>query len=172
MRASTPVFESARLLFYEFDLTHAPHLFELNSDIEVLRHTGDKPFKNLEDAQIFIANYSPYLKTGMGMWLLTEKPSKHFIGWCGLKQHNNGEVDLGYRILRREWNKGYATEASKTCIKYAFEVLKLKYLVNRVHFQNTTSNHLAQKIGFKFWKHIFENGSKFNVYKLNNPHIQ
>ncbi len=44
---------------------------------------------------------------------LLAKHSDSFIGWCGLKLNEQNLVDLGFRFFRREWNKGYATEAAK-----------------------------------------------------------
>ena len=46
----------------------------------------------------------------------------YLINWCGFKQHKE-YVDLGFRFKREYWNKGFATEAAKGCLKLGFEKL-------------------------------------------------
>ncbi len=114
------VLTTERLILREFELTDAEAMFNLNSDEEVLRYTGDKQFESIEDANNFFKNYPDYEKNGFGRWALVTKGDKEVIGWCGLKKHEDNTVDIGYRIFKNQWNKGYATEASIACLEYGF----------------------------------------------------
>ena len=52
----------------EFHISDAPALYELNSDPEVMRYTGDKPFSSIAEAESFVQNYDAYEKYGFGRW--------------------------------------------------------------------------------------------------------
>ena len=72
------VIETPRLYLREFVLNDAENIWELNSDPEVLKYTGDPPFETIEKAREFINNYREYKKTALadGLSLLkTPTPS-------------------------------------------------------------------------------------------------
>ena len=146
-----------RLQLREMNSMDAPKAFELNNDPEVVRFTGDKPFTSIADAERFIRSYDDYRRFGYGRWAVLLKESNEWIGWCGLKYHPlKDETDIGFRILRRYWNKGYATEASKACLVFGFEQLHLDCIVGRVMKENLASIRVLEKTGMKFWKdHLF-----------------
>ncbi|MCB0778732.1 MAG: GNAT family N-acetyltransferase, partial [Flavobacteriales bacterium] len=43
--------------------------------------------------------------------------------------HGDGQVDLGYRLLRSAWGRGYATEASKACLEWGFQQAGLDTII-------------------------------------------
>lgn len=128
-------------------------MYDLNSDPEVLRYTGDLPFADLAEAEAFVISYDQYVRYGLGRWVVTDKTSGDFLGWCGLKYSPElDETDLGFRFFRREWNKGYATESARACIEYAFGRLGLHRLVGRAMQDNSASIRVLEKAGFRYWK--------------------
>lgn len=140
--------ETPRLGLRPFLITDAGSFFEMNADPEVIRYTGDAPFKHVAEAADFIASYDAYSRTGMGRWAVIEKESEQFVGFCGLKKHAHGEVDLGYRMMRQVWGKGYATESSQACMRHAFENLQLESLIGQVAKANAASIRVLEKCGF------------------------
>lgn len=54
------ILKAERLILREFIASDAKSLYELNSDPEVIKYTGDPPFVSLEDAEEFILNYDHY----------------------------------------------------------------------------------------------------------------
>lgn len=144
------VFESKRLFLRELNPEDAKFFYDLNSDHEVLKYTGDKPFKNLQEARTFLESYNPYSKYGYGRWAVIRKADSAILGWCGLKYHEGiEEVDLGFRFFRKFWNKGYATEAAESCMVHAFEILQINQLIGRVEAGNKASIHVLEKLGFE-----------------------
>jgi RimJ/RimL family protein N-acetyltransferase len=137
-----------RLLLREFHPDDAQGFYEFNADLEVIRYTGDPPFESVEAAREFIQAYDAYAKHSMGRWAVVEVQTGDFIGFCGLKKHEDGEVDLGYRLRRDRWGRGYATEAAQGCIAYAFHELKLDSLIGRVAKDNYASIRVLEKLGF------------------------
>lgn len=146
------LFKSARLGFRPFKTQDAEAFFRMNSDPEVLRYTGDLPFRNMEDCRNFIENYQAYQLWGYGRWAMIELSNNRFIGFCGFKYHEEDYVDLGFRILRDKWHKGYATEAAKACLDYGFNALQFKEVIGRVSHENLASIRVLEKVGFEFWK--------------------
>lgn len=162
---SAPFFlESKRLILREFHLDDAGTFYLLNNNKEVMRYTGDRPFKNIEDAQELIKTYPNYKRDGYGRWTVIEKSSNKIIGWCGLKNQPGEYVDLGYRFLQEFWGQGYATEAAQACIAYGFDALNLHEIVGRTAIENLASIRVLEKIGMHFWKKDECEGIKDSVY--------
>jgi len=74
-----------------------------------------------------------------------------FIGNCGLVHVDlqNKMAELGYWIRTSQTRKGYATQASKLAIKFAFEVLQLNRIEIIIETKNTNSQRVAEKLGAK-----------------------
>ena len=148
------VLTTERLILREFELTDSEAMFNLNSDEEVLRYTGDKQFESIEDANNFFKNYPDYEKNGFGRWALVTKGDKEVIGWCGLKKHEDNTVDIGYRIFKNQWNKGYPTEASIACLEYGFQVFELDEIIANAATENKASIRVMEKIGMEFQQNM------------------
>jgi RimJ/RimL family protein N-acetyltransferase len=156
--------ETPRLILREFALDDAKSMWELNSDPEVIKYTGDPPFASVEKAREFLLNYKDYEKNGFGRWAVITKASNSFIGWCGLKLNEQNLVDLGFRFFRKEWNKGYATEAAHACLEYGFLELDLKEIIGRVARQNKASIKVLEKLSMDYWKNDSCKGIEDSLY--------
>lgn len=153
------IIETPRLYLYEMAEADAADFYELNADPEVMRYTGDVPFADVEDARQLVANYRQYQLRGYGRWTMIHKQTGAFIGWCGLRYIEDWqETDIGYRLLRRFWNQGYATEAANACIEYGFNQLHLTRIIGRTHKNNFASIRVLEKLGLCFEKFYEENG--------------
>ena len=145
--------ETTRLLMREFQESDAEGMYELNNDPDVIRYTGDDPFLSVEAAREFIRQYDSYNKFGCGRLTLLLKTTSEYIGWCGLKYDPKSiETDLGFRLLKKFWNKGYATEASLRSIKHGFNDLKIEKIIGRAMEDNTASIRVLKKTGMVFEK--------------------
>ena len=84
------IIETDRLFLRQFIADDAIELFNLNNDPDVVKYTGDKPFRDLREAQQFVNDYSyssipSNPNTPIGRWAVIRKSDNTFIGWCGLK---------------------------------------------------------------------------------------
>ena len=142
--------ETERLYLRELNTNDAAFAFELNNDTEVLKYTGDAPFKSIEAAEEFLMGYNHYCLYGFGRWGVLRKSDDEILGWCGLKYDaERREHDIGYRFKREYWNMGYATEAGKACVDMAFERFNIKLLYGNVVEQNYASQKVLEKIGLQ-----------------------
>lgn len=146
---SRTLWTSSRLYFREMLPIDAETCYLLNQDWEVMKYTGDVAFRSIEESRKFLENYDPYKKEGLGRWAILDKENGAYLGWCGLKRREDGQVDLGYRFHRKNWNKGYATESSRLCIQKAKEQFHLKELILEAHKDNGASRQVAVKLGFQ-----------------------
>jgi len=159
---------SERLRFRLFTMDDAPLIFELNSDPEVTMFTHD-PITKMEEAvrilrDIILPQYDKY---GYGRWAVHNKSDDRFLGWCGLEfRPERAETDLGYRLLRKEWGKGFATEAALACIRTAFEDLRLDRIVARADVRNTPSLKVLTKCGLRKIGLDTVDGSLVTSYEL------
>ena len=163
------ILETERLYLREFIDTDGFHFYHLNNDEEVMKYTGNVPFGNVEKANSFIRNYNDYEKNGFGRWAVCLQDTNEFLGWCGLKLENEkNEVDLGFRFYREHWNKGYATESAKACVKLGFEKLELLKIVGRAYIENKASIEVLKKCNFKFKKNFMYDNRAAVLYTILN----
>src|SRR5690606_30790220 len=122
------------------------------SDPEVHRFLGNQPVKTREESKALI-NYirQQYIDHGIGRWAITDKQIGEFIGWTGLKfvtKETNNHIDyydLGYRLIKRFWGKGIATETAVATLDYAFNTMKIPEVFAMAARYNLGSNRILQK---------------------------
>ena len=151
MRGNRFVIETDRLGLRRFEASDARAFYELNKVPEVIRYTGDRPFSSPEEARDFLFAYDAYDKWGFGRWAVVLKETDQFIGFSGFKRHSE-YIDLGYRIDKRYWGNGFATESAGACVEYGFGQLEFGEVVGRVAKQNIASIRVLEKLGFTPWK--------------------
>lgn len=161
------IFETERLWFRELTGDDAEEMYLLNADPEVVRYTGDAPYKCIEEARQFYSNYKPYQQYGCGRWATILKETHEVLGWCGLKYDpKKDEVDLGYRFHKKHWGKGYATESSIGSLRYGFDVLKYEVIVARAMHGNLASIKVMQKLGMKYLEDFDFDGHSGVCYEI------
>jgi len=161
------ILETNRLILRELNPNDAKKNYDLNSNPNVIKYTGNSAFKNVEEAKEFLENYQDYRLNGYGRWAVIDKTTNKFIGWCGLKfSEIENETDIGFRFFEEEWNKGYATESAVACVKYGFENLKLKRIIGRAMKENIGSIKVLEKIGLKYEKDTEFDGKEAVIYKI------
>ena len=163
------IIETERLFLRRLTIEDAKNLYQLNLDHDVIKYTGDEPFKSVKDAKIFLENYDHYKKYDFGRWAVINKKNNYFLGWCGLKYTQNlNEYDIGFRFLKKEWNKGYATESAKACIEMGFDKYKINEIIGRAMKKNIGSIKVLEKIGLTQFKEFNFDEQEEVLYKIVN----
>jgi len=148
------ILESKQLYLREFTYNDADDYFRLNSDADVMKYI--KPPET--DINVIKENikkiHKYYLKNpGLGDWACFEKESNEFIGFFELAHlDNTEEVEVGYRLHKKYWNKGYATEMTKVLIDYGFNKMGLEQIVGITHPENIASQKVLLKSGLTYVK--------------------
>lgn len=174
MKPSMPdrkiILETPRLYLHEMTVLEAADAHELNADPEVIRYTGDPPFKDVAHARQFLLEYPDYRRHGYGRWAVRLKEDDTFLGWCGLKWTDEmGAADIGFRFHQRYWNKGFATESARACIEYGFSSLGSDFIIGRAMHDNKASIRVLEKTGMYYWKEVLCDLHPAVCYRINRP---
>lgn len=149
--------ETDRLILREMLLTDVDGMFAMESDPEVHKYLGNKPVTSKEQV-VAVINFirQQYIDNGIGRWAVIDKHTNDFIGWAGLKfitevtNNHQNYYDLGYRLRKKYWMQGIATEAAKASLQYAFEQLKTHEVYAMADCDNIGSNTILKKLGLQF----------------------
>lgn len=166
--------ETERFILREILLSDVDGFFELDSDPDVHKYLGNNPIKSKSQA-IDTINFirAQYSSNGIGRWAIIDKKTNKFIGWTGFKLitketnlHKN-YFDLGYRLIKKYWGQGIATETALASLEYAFNKLNKKEVYAIADCENNGSNKILNKIGFTFIETFDLDGIKHNWYKID-----
>lgn len=169
--------ETERLILRPFEIGDAEALFEMDKNPEVHTYLWQKPIQNIEEVYSSIEMVQKqYQERGIGRFSTILKETGELIGWTGIKFVNdhieNGNTnfyDYGYRLNEKFWNKGFATEATKFWIDYAFNTMKVETMHAYTHFENGASNHVLKKCGFELVEeYTAEDGVQWNWWRISN----
>lgn len=147
--------ETARLILREFTEADLKPLVELNGDLVVMRHlTGGVPISPDRIREEVLPRFLRFHaeSPAFGYWAALEKEADKFIGWfrfCPNEDFGDG-VELGFRLKRRAWGKGYATEGASALIAKGFNELGVKRVFARAMASNKASIRVMEKAGLKF----------------------
>ncbi|MFL6112779.1 MAG: GNAT family N-acetyltransferase [Catenulispora sp.] len=154
--------ETDRLILRRFTAEDADLLIELDSDPAVMRYlTGGVPTA----PEVIRERYLPNILAGYEKWdgelgLLAahEADGGAFVGWFILRPGPQGpldEVELGYRLRRAAWGRGYATEGSQALLRRAFTELGVRLVWAETMSVNRGSRNVMEKLGMVHVKTFF-----------------
>ena len=103
----------------------------------------------------------------MGRFSVFLKSDNSFIGWCGLRLHPEGQVDLGCRLAQKYWDKGYAMESSKAFLDYGFTILRLENIDAYSRKKNQNSINVLQKLGMRYFADVMDKGEACVHYTMD-----
>jgi len=166
--------ETERLVIREMLPTDVDEMFELHNDPEVHTYLGNKTVSSKDEVvEIIKFVRQQYQDTGVGRWVIIDKRTNEFVGWTGLewvtKETNNHKnyYDLGYRLIKRFWGQGIATESAWASLDYAFDELHATEVYGMADCNNSGSNKILKKVGLKFIEAFDHEGVRHNWYKIN-----
>jgi RimJ/RimL family protein N-acetyltransferase len=147
-----PTFETSRLLLRPRTLADTDACIAMDCDPAVTRFVNG-PWSDPRAHRAFIEarTRGPYL-AGLGYWTIARRNEPaSFIGWVLLipADGTGPEIEIGWRLRREAWGRGFATEAAAPILHHAFAALKLPEVVAEIHPDNVGSLQVAEKIGLK-----------------------
>jgi RimJ/RimL family protein N-acetyltransferase len=153
MSLPAPVLDTARLRLRPFADADADAdaLFALHSNAYVLRYWDAPAWNEIGRAERFVAACRQLAEEGTGTRLAIERrPDGAFIGWCGLTRWNPDfrSASLGYCLDDAAWGHGYATEAVRALLQWAFDTLDLNRVQAETDTRNVASARVLEKVGF------------------------
>ena len=145
--------ETERLVLRRFTMADVDNLVALDADPDVMHFiTGGIPTSRDEIENEVLPYYFDLYEhsEGYGFWAVIEKPTGEFLGWFHFRPPEEGapgEAELGYRLRKSAWGKGYATEGSRALIHKGFTEFGVQRVVAGTMAVNTASRRVMEKAG-------------------------
>jgi RimJ/RimL family protein N-acetyltransferase len=148
--------ETERMVLREFTEDDVDALFELDNEPEVMRYIqpGVPVTREAiveETLPAFLAYYGR--PGGFGFWAAIDKSSGRFLGWFHFRPKPGDDPrdpELGYRLHRFAWGRGYGTEGSKALIDHGFAELGIARVHAETMAVNVASRRVMEKCGMRF----------------------
>jgi RimJ/RimL family protein N-acetyltransferase len=159
--------ETARLTLRTLGMEDEAELAAVLSDAETMRWYP-QPFTR-EQVRDWIERQIARYPSGCGLLGMVEKQSGRLIGDCGAvwqEVEGRAELEIGYHVNRERWNQGFATEAAKAVIDYAFHELGVDRIVSMIRPENVGSRRVAEKNGLKVDRVVLWRSYDHCVYQL------
>lgn len=123
----------------------------MNADPEVMEHFPATLTPDESDALIDRID-GRFDERGFGLWALEIAGTGQFIGFTGLsvprfEAHFTPAVEIGWRLTRSSWGRGYASEAARRALTFAFDDLGLAEVVSFTSHTNLRSQLVMKRIG-------------------------
>ena len=173
---------TARLILRDLQESDLPTLIAMNQDPEVMQYFP-KPYSQAESLRLYQGIQDEVKAYGYSLWAVEEKSSQEFIGLVGLHHSDlrifagKEAVEIGWRLRKEFWNRGYATEAAQACLDFAFQQAGLSEVYSFTSLLNLPSQKIMQKLGMEFVKE-FDNEKvpvdsplyRHVLYRIKNFH--
>jgi len=160
------ILQTPRLLLREFNPQDAAALEPVLGD-PVAMEWYPEPLDRRGVESWIRRNLDRYQRNGHGLWAMLLKDSGELIGDCGCTIQDvegKNEMEVGYHVRRDLWRRGYATEAARACMDYAFSTLGAKRVISMIRPENVPSRRVAEKNGMTCEKIIFWHGYDHCIY--------
>jgi RimJ/RimL family protein N-acetyltransferase len=154
-RGPVILLETARLRLRRFVAADLDRLVELDSDPEVMRYItyGAATPRERYATEIlprWLALYESWPL--LGYWAAELHDGGEFVGWFHLRpdRFDAGEQELGYRLRRPAWGRGYATEGGRALVAHGFERVGAAKISARTLRANRGSRRVMEKCGLAY----------------------
>lgn len=131
-----------------------------------------------QDLPGYLADYERY--PHYGIWAALEKPGLEFVGWFLFRPIGDAryfdpawsdpdDIELGYRLKRSAWGKGYASEGAAALLEKGFGELETERVIALVIGANVASVRVLEKVGLQIERVVIDPKSpeELRVYALN-----
>ena len=149
--------ETERIILREFIPSDEEEFLQLDSDPEVMQYLKGRSStrKEIREMMSRVQNIIQNSNGDHGCWTAIFKETTEVIGWFHLrpdkKQPSNSKrLELGYRLKKRFWGKGLATEGSLSLIDHAFFSLEVNEVFATTMKKNLGSRRVIEKCGLKY----------------------
>lgn len=152
MPLATPTLQTERLLLRPFAESDAEAIYALQSNARVLRFWNAPPWTERSRADVFIAACRKMEEDESGARFAIETRDQNaFVGWCAMFGWNPiyRSLGIGYCFDESAWGKGYATEATRAMLHWAYAVLDLNRVEAELDTRNAASARVLEKLGFQ-----------------------
>ncbi|HLA64569.1 MAG TPA: GNAT family N-acetyltransferase [Rhodothermales bacterium] len=154
-----PTLDTPRLRLRTIRPADDPALFAVFGDEEALRYWSRPPFVDVDEASAYRGKIeSGFASRTLFQWGVTLRETDELIGTCTLAgwEREHRRAELGYIIARPHWRKGYASEAVRAVLAFAFGPMNIHRVEADIDPANDASRRMLEKLGFSQEGHLRE----------------
>ncbi|HUL72080.1 MAG TPA: GNAT family N-acetyltransferase [Vicinamibacterales bacterium] len=164
--------ETSRLLLRPPHASDLDAFVEIHEDPEVMRYLT--PVGQLAGRtagwRMLALLIGHWQLRGYGQWTVLEKGTRDVIGRVGLWNPEGWPgLEVGWVIRRSRWGNGFATEAAREAIRFAFDDVRADHIISLIRPDNARSIRVAEKLGETFERTHLMDGTPLHVYGLHRP---
>jgi RimJ/RimL family protein N-acetyltransferase len=134
---------------------------QINTDPEVGRYLN-RPVGAAETRVFYAMVLAQWEEHGYGFWAVQSREPEAegtFLGFIGAGHPSyipalSARVEIGWRLARKAWGRGLATEGARAARDHLFAALALPELISVIHPENARSQAVARKLGMTVAEHI------------------
>jgi RimJ/RimL family protein N-acetyltransferase/ribosomal protein S18 acetylase RimI-like enzyme len=158
--AASTRLESERLVLRDWVEADLEAVWQLKSDPEVLRYTDEEPLDRAGALDWLAGAIRHNRARPRRAWNLAiaRREGGEVVGWLGIglpsRGGGPGEYSFGYQLIRRHWGRGYATEAARRILRFAFEELGAHRVYAECDPANRASARVLEKAGMRREAHF------------------
>ena len=147
------LFTSERLGFRNWIDSDIAKMIDISSDPDVMEFFQAIATK-IQTVEFIDKMKLMCIEKGYCYFAVDQLKDESFIGFIGLcyqtyESQFTPSVDVGWRLNKKYWNNGLATEGAKKCLDYGFNVIKLKNIISTTPRINIKSIRVMEKIGME-----------------------
>jgi RimJ/RimL family protein N-acetyltransferase len=176
--AETPRIETERLVLRRWDVAGDLDAYAaICGDPEVMRYIGDGSVATRDQCAEGLEQFeATWRERSFGLFAVERRDTCELIGNTGLAVPDFlpeilPAVEIGWRLGRAHWRQGFATEAARAALTFAWDPLGLDRVVSVHAVGNDASGHVMQKIGMHLDLETVhpKNGRAVRVYAIDRP---
>lgn len=146
-----PCIDTDRLVLRSFRGVDREPFAAMNADPQVMAHFPRTLTPEESDAFIDRAT-ERWATDGFGLWAVERRADGRFLGFTGLaaptfEAHFTPCVEIGWRLAVETWGHGYATEAARAGLRFAFGQVGLHEVVSFTVPANVRSRAVMERLG-------------------------
>jgi RimJ/RimL family protein N-acetyltransferase len=144
---------------------------EMSADPEVMCHIGDgEPLDRAQSRREIAMHIGHWALRGYGQWALERKEDGASVGRAGLWNPPGWPgLEVGWKLARRAWGQGYATEAGRAAIEWTWETLDAPRLISIIQPGNTRSIRVAERLGMRRLEETTLGGQTVAIFCIGRP---
>ena len=140
-----------RLILRQWRDEDLPLFAAINADPEVMRYFPKLLSREESDERVRQVR-EHFHRHGFGLWAVEVFGAEPFVGFVGLSVPSFDSqftpcVEVGWRLARKAWGKGYATEAARAAVQFGFDRLGMKEIVSSTVPDNQRSRRVMERLG-------------------------
>lgn len=146
-------FETPNLILRPRTLEHFEACLRMDLDPEVTRFTPGIWDGGQWHRDFLQSRMTQNFGERCGYWAIFAKEAPNdLLGWVSFIPFDavGPELEMGWRLVRRAWGRGVASEAARRIVEHAFADPEVERIVADAHIDNGASLAVARKIGFRF----------------------